>query len=283
MSSWKPNIFDYLNYREYLGDYYDAAKENVPAYSYRYFARRARISSPSFLRHVIRDERNLGDTVDQFADALELSDEERRYFKALVEFNQAEDSETRNRAFEKVSASRRFRGAKRLEHGMFEYLSHWYFPAIREMVARPDFSEDAEWIASQLVPAIEPDEASEALEILLELGMIVRSESGELSRGESSVATEHEVRSLAIANYHRQMLHRAGESIELVDRQWRDLGAMTACVSTQTLEDLKHRIHEFRELVLQLCDTEQERELVIQFNSQLFPLSRVPNSDQDSK
>lgn len=281
MTNWKPDIHAYVDYREYLGDYYDAAKANLPAFSYRYFARRAGISSPSFLRHVIRGERNLGDAADQFADALELDDEERRFFKLLVDFNQAETREEKNEAFEKVAASRRFRAARRLDQGMFAYLSYWYYPAIREMIARPDFEESPEWIAGQLTPSIAPAQAEEALETLLDLGLVVRDSDGRLSRGESSVATQHEVRSLAIANYHRQMLERAGASIELVARQWRDLGAMTACVSVENITELKRRIHEFRELVFELCEAEQPREVVIQFNSQLFPLSSIPEQENE--
>ncbi len=272
MADWKPDIFAYVDYRQYLRDYYDAAKANLPSFSYRYFARIAGISSPSFLRHVMRNERNLDEKVDNFAKGLGLNEEEHRFFALLVDFDQAATPEAKNEAFEAVAATRRFRQARRLESEMFEYLSHWYYPAIREMAARTDFKNDPEWVATQLLPAIEPSEAKRALETLVELGFL-ELENGEIHRGEPTIATHHEVRSLAIANYHRQMLARAGESIERVPRPMRDLGAMTACVSLETLEEIKSRIHTFRELILELCDADPVHEVVIQFNSQLFPLS----------
>ncbi len=279
MTDWKPNIFEFLDYRAYLQAYYDAAKEHLPAFSYRYFARRAGLSSPSFLRHVMRGERNIGTTAKNFADGLELNEEETRFFLLLVEFDQAETEREANQAFEKLSASRRFRNARRIDKAMFDYLSHWYYPAIREMVARTDFREDPAWIASQLTPAIEAEQAQTAIDVLLELGLVVRDDEGQLLRGESSVTTGHEVRSLAIANYHRQMLKRAGESIELIPRQYRDLGAMTVCISPATIRELKSRIHAFREIVFEICESDNSPEVVFQINTQIFPLSTLPDDD----
>ena len=114
MKTWKPDIFEYLDYRGYLQDYYDLAKQNVPAFSYRYFARRAKLSSPSFLRHVMRGERNLSGTVEQVAHAIGFDEPEAQYFLVLVEFNQAEGVAEQNEAFEKVAAMRRFRSARRM-------------------------------------------------------------------------------------------------------------------------------------------------------------------------
>lgn len=277
MTDWKPNIFEFLDYRSYLRAYYKAAKENVPAFSFRFFARRAGLSSPSFLRHVMRGERNIGTTTDNFTDALGLNEEEAAFFALLVEFDQAESDGEAEQAFEKLAASRRFRNARRLDKAMFEYLTHWYYPAIREMVVRADFQDDPAWIASQLIPTITPEEAEVAVSTLLELGLLERAEDRRLRRGESSVTTGHEVRSLAIADYHRQMLERAGESIELIPREYRDLGAMTVCISPATIAEVKKRVHAFREILFQLCESDQNPQVVFQINTQIFPLSALPN------
>ena len=141
--SWKPDIFAYLSYREYLSDYYDAAKANTRAFSYRYFSRKAGYSSPNFLKLVIDGKRNLSaESVEKFARALKLGRDEGRFFANLVALEQAETDADRNEAYEKIAASRTFRAARRLDHGFFDYLSHWHNPAIREMVLRPEFVED---------------------------------------------------------------------------------------------------------------------------------------------
>ena len=149
------------------------------------------------------------------------------------------------------------------------------------MTARDGFVEDAHWIASQLFPPVSPSEAKDALEVLLELGLIERDEEGRLHRGEPSLSTGHEVRSMGAGNYHRQMLERAAESIDSVDRDMRDLGAMTVCISPETVPELKKRIHEFREKLLDLCDRDPEPSVVYQFNTQLFPLSQWNDDNEE--
>ncbi len=281
-TDWKPDIFGYLDYREFLADYYEAAKANNRAFSYRYFSRRAGYSSPNFLKLVIMGERSLGaESVERFARALKLDGDETRFFRDLVAFNQAKTSEDKSAAFERVGASQRFRSARRLDSAYFTYLSRWYYPAIREMAARKDFRADPEWIAAQLLPPIRPSEAREALDVLFELGLLVRAPDGSLRRGEASLTTGHEVRSLAIGNYHRQMLTRAGESIELVAREQRDLSALTVCIAADTAAELKDRIHEFRERLLDRCDRDLEPNVVYQLNIQLFPLTAPPPVPED--
>ena len=269
-----PDIFAYLDYREYLRDYYTAAKVEIGAFSYRYFSRRAGFSSPNYLKLVMDGDRNLTtSSTKKMIKGIGLSKDEARFFVDLVEFAQADDQQRRNAAFERVSASHRFRAARRIDAGMFAYLSKWYLPAIREMAARSDFVEDPAWIARQLFPRVPQTEVAKALDLLFELGLLLRTDSG-VSRGEPTWTTGHEVRSLAIGNYHRQMLERAADSIETVDREERDLSAMTVVIEQATVMELKERIHSFRETLAERCERDEGREVVYQIGIQLFPLTK---------
>jgi uncharacterized protein (TIGR02147 family) len=59
-------------------------------FSYRYFAQKAGINSPNFLKQVIESKRNLTPiTIEKFSKALKLSEKESQYFLHLVLFNQA--------------------------------------------------------------------------------------------------------------------------------------------------------------------------------------------------
>ena len=280
---WAPDIFEYTDYRMYLGDYYTAAKANTKAFSYRYFSRKAGYSSPNFLKLVVEGKRNLSsDSIDRFGKALKMTASERRFFRDLVDFCQAETVEEKNKAFDRVAASRRFRGARRLERAFFLYLSRWFYVAIRELAAHPDFDTDPVWIAEQLVPPIQPAEAQEALDALFELGLLVRSKDGKVSRGETSVTTGHEVRALGVKNYHRQMLQRAAESMKLVPQVQRDISALTVCISPTAVTDFKERIHAFREGMLDLGDRDDNPTAVYQLNIQFFPLSKVEAVEDES-
>ncbi len=268
-------VYDFLDYRAYLRAYYDAAKRTRPSFSFRLFSKLAGLRSPNFLKLVIDGERNLGaDSVQRFAAALQLEGVDAEFFGDLVALGQAGTLAEKNRAFERISASRRFRAARRIDGDLFAYLSHWYGPAIRELAARDDFQEEPRWIAGQLLPSISPTEAAESMKLLLSLGLLVRdAKTGRVVRGEPTLTTEHEVRSLGAAAFHRQMLERAAQSIESVPRELRDLAALTVCVSPETVALVKQRIHQFRESLTELCDSDTRGSTVYQLNVQWFPLS----------
>jgi uncharacterized protein (TIGR02147 family) len=280
-------IFDHLDYRAYLKAHYQATKAQRPSYSFRLFSKLAGLRSPNFLKLVIDGQRNLSaESVARFSTAIGHDAAEAEFFADLVAFNQAESLAEKNRAFERIAASRRFRNARRIDGDLFAYLSHWYNPAIRELAARRDFNEDPRWIAGQLQPRISPAEAAQAMQLLLALGLLVRDqETGGILRGEPTLTTEHEVRSLGAKAFHRQMIERAAESMETVPREQRDLAALTVCISAQTAAKVKERIHQFREAMAELCDADGEGDVVYQLNLQWFPLSLPPQepSPEESK
>jgi uncharacterized protein (TIGR02147 family) len=270
------SVFDYLDYRAYLRAYYEAAKRRPAGFSFRKFSKRAGLKSPNFFKLVIDGDRNLGkDTVGKFADALGLEGEAREFFADLVAFEQANNNTEKNRIFERIAASRRFRTARRIDGMFHDYLSHWYHPAIRELAARSDFQADPKWIARMLRPEITPRLAAHSLELLLGLGLVVKNaETGRYELREPTLTTEHEVSALGAANFHKQMIERAMDSIDTVPSALRDLAALTVCVSPKVATEVKRRIHQFREAMTELCDTETDGKVVYQLNVQWFPLTR---------
>src|SRR3989338_3997524 len=195
-------LFNYLNYRHYLRDFYREQKEKRGSrFSFRSFVRQAGLSSPNFLKLVMDGQRNLGpDGVRGFIKALKLNKEEASFFANLVGFNQSKDDGERNEWYRRLSTSRKYREIRPIEKDQFVYYSRWYYAAVRELVLLPDFKEDPEWIAKKLFPPITPREASHALELLLELGFVKRYTNGRLVQSERNVSTAREVASLAIAN-----------------------------------------------------------------------------------
>ena len=280
---WKPDIFEYLSYREYMKDFYLKAKEHTRSMSFRRLSKQSGFSSPNFYKLVMDGQRNLsGEAAERVAAALKLNDDEVSFFIALVDFDQAENRTKKNESFERISASRHFRKAGRIEPDFFEYLSHWYYPTIREMTARPDFRLDAGWISTQLAPEVPVEDVERALEVLLRLGFIVDTPEG-VRRGDASLTTGHEVNSLAIVNYHHQMIERGAESIERIPREFRDISALTMCVRPEQVPELKRRVHAFRETLMALTDPIEDPTTVYQLNVQLFPLNRIDHITNNAK
>ena len=268
------DIFAYFGYRAFLRDAYADLKQHQAGFSYRWFARRAGMTSPNFLKLVIDGKRNLSAaSTERFATALELSSNETAFFRELVGFGQARTAAEKNRHFERIGAYRQHRAVCALERHQFEYLSHWWYPAIRELVACRGFVEDPEWIAARLVPAITPAQARQALDLLHALGFVDRDERGRLRQRTPLLSTGPEVRSLAVGNFHRQMMERAAASIDLVDRDLRDISGVTIALSPEAFQRVKQKIVELRAELLAVSAGEDHPTRVVQVNFQLFPLA----------
>lgn len=274
------DIVDYLDYRAFLRDYYAAKKAQGRGFSHRAFSRKAGLRSPNYLKMVMDGDRNLTNPMaERFAKALGLEGEAAEYFVDLVRFNQAKTASERNKSYQHLTSSRRYKNAHRLDVAHAAYHSTWYIPALRELAARSDFQDDPAWIAKTLAPKISQTDATRALKTLIELGLLVRNENGRVTRGEAQVATERETSSLHIANYHRSMMERAAESIDLFPSQDRDISSLTLCISADGIRRFKERIQRFRTELLELESMEDEPTQVVQINFQLFPLSSVEDGD----
>ncbi len=270
-----PDIYAYLDYRQFLAEWFQARKAANPRFSHRAFARRAGQRSPSLLLHVIDRKRNLtATTLPGFARALALKPDEAEHLAALVDFDQAETAEERDRAWTRVRAARRFRDAPRIEGDSLAYLAHWRHSAVRELAACGEFVADAAWIAARLRPNITPSEAQASLDLLERLGMLVQDADGRWVQRDGSLVTPPEVAGAAVTLYHLGMTERARDALTREASQERHYCAVTAAIPDSLLPMLKQELAAFQQRVLDLCDGAPEaRTRVVQVNLQLFPLS----------
>jgi uncharacterized protein (TIGR02147 family) len=270
---YDPDVFAYLDYREYLGAFYRVRKESS-AYSYRSFSRAAKLKSPNYLKLVIDGERSLtAEMAVRFGAACGLDGEAAQFFVELVRFSQARTLDERNDSYGKLGKFRRYRAVHTLRIADDAYHSKWYIPAIRELVLHKDFREDPNWIAEQLLPHIKPAEAKHGLEILRQLNLIVRDEDGKLRQGTPLVSTGPEAHHLHVANFHRSMIAHAVSSLDRIVPSERDISSLTLCLNDRGLAMVKAAIVKFRRELLAMSELEADPTQVVQINFQLFPLS----------
>jgi uncharacterized protein (TIGR02147 family) len=271
----QPDIHTYLDYRTFLCDWFQWKKEASPRFSHRGFVRRVGSKSPSLVVDLIAGRRSLTPKMlEPFAKAMKLTAEERRFLGLLVDLERAKTPEKRNAAWESISARRRFKEAHAIEGDSFQYLSDWAYPAIRELVLRPDFQADAEWVANTLRPRITKAHAQRALDALFELGMLVQSADGTVTQADGAVVTPREVLGLAVHNYHQGMIDRARDGIVNFRSSERHYTGVTVCIPESLVPQIKDEINTFAERLLDLCDgAEETPERVYQFHLLAFPLS----------
>jgi uncharacterized protein (TIGR02147 family) len=272
------DVFEYRDYRAFLRDVYQARKESEYGFSYRAFAKRAGLGAPNYLKLVAAGERNLtAEMAGRFAAALGIDGEAASYFCDLVAFNQATTASERERCYQRLQGYRRYRSAFRLDAAHAAYHSEWYIPAIRELAACQGFVEDPKWIARRLCPSISARQAQHALGVLEQLGFLVRDAEGKLRQHAPVLSTgDDQPLGHHVATFHRTMLERAGEALDRVPREEREIAALTVGIDAARFVDFKRRLFELRQELLQLATEDGSvPDRVVQINFQMFPLSRV--------
>jgi uncharacterized protein (TIGR02147 family) len=269
------DVFGYRDYRAFLLAFYERRKAEKNGFSYAEFSSAISLRSANYLKLVIDGSRNLTpDLAHRFGEACGLRDDALRYFCTLVAFNQAKTARERGLHYQKLQSFRRFRASHRLDAAHSAYYSQWYIPAVYELCARADFEDDPRWIARALLPPISPKQATQALDVLRELGLIARDDKGRWQQAEAVVETPDGPLGHHVVQFHRAMMERAAEALDLVPRSEREVAALTLCLSDGRMHELKAELEAFREHLLQRYMKDERPERVVQVNFQMFPLSK---------
>ena len=276
-------VFEYDNYRVYLRDLYGFYKKTKPQFSYRYFSQKAGFRSPNFLKLVIEGKRNLSpESIERFTSALKLNKKETEFFRILVHLNQARTIGEKKLYAEQLMRSRSFRYIHPLRQDQYRYYAEWYNIPIRELTILPEFSENPGWIARSLLPPISPQQAQKALDLLLQLGLLVRDESGRLVQADAFISTGDEVTSTSVANYHREMIQKGSEALDRFPGPDRDISSVTMALSEKGFQEIKSLIQKFRKELLAIANQDRHPEGVYQVNFQLFPLAKRAKKEPSS-
>lgn len=270
------NLFEYLDYRAFLRDWYTFKKKERGSYSFRIFSRRGGFGSPNFLKLVMDGDRNLTeDSLSKFVIGLDLNKQEREFFRNLVFFNQATTHDRKNYYYQQILGSRKFNELKPIEKDQYEYYSTWYHPVIRELVATKDFDGTPEWLVERIRPNITVAQAKKSLEILEKLGFIKRISACRFKQTTNLVTTGAESGSLTLLNYHQNLLSLEKELLSKILPAYRDVSALTLGISKKKIPEIKRRIQDFRKELLELVSLEENPETVVLLAMQFMPLTKM--------
>ena len=277
----KPMIFSFSNYREYLeAVYHWKGKQQKGRFSYRAFASLIGFASPNYMQLIIKGKKNLSsDAVHKIAKALKLNRKEYDFLEALVDFNQAKTSETKERYLEKMLSFKDFLTAQKITKDQYAYFSKWYFVAIRELIGLEGFKPDPVWVGKQLRPQISSSQAEDALKLLKRLGMIQKNDDGKWVVSEAHLTTEREVVSTYVKQFHKQMIKRAFDSIEQSGKT-REVSSLTMSINKAQFKEVRKRIADFEEEIQNfLSEKDEPADRVCQLNYQFFHLTEPEENE----
>ena len=270
-------VFEYLDYREFLKDYYNSKKEANPAFSLRVFSDKIGFKAKDFISRVMSGSKNLSDqSISKVAAGLRLGKHETEFFTGLVKFNQAETTEDRNAAFEEMQAALKVaRFAEKqhvLGHAQYMVYSHWRHLTVRSLIGMFGFNGDYETLAKQVRPHITAEEAKKSVQLLEECELIKKDKSGKYVLTENSITTGDRTSKLALRGYHQHCLKLAADSIDRDPPGSRHISGLTLGISQEGYERIVERINAFRKEIALIAEEDKNSDKVFQLQFALFPV-----------
>lgn len=279
MGEKKPSkkIFEYLDYREFLKDYYNAKKEANPAFSLRIFSDKIGFKAKDFISRVMNGDKNLSSqSIPKVASGLRLGKHETEFFIALVKFNQAETTEERNGAFEEMQAVLKVvRFAEKqhlLGHAQYMVYSHWRHLTIRSLIGMYGFDGDYEALARRVHPRITAEEAKASVKLLEDCMLIKKGKNGKYVLTENAITTGDRTSKLALRGFHQDCLKLAADSIDRDPPGTRHISGLTLGISQEGYERIVERINAFRKEIALIAEEDENSDKVFQLQFALFPV-----------
>ncbi len=275
----KIQVMQFLDYRDYLRSLFLYLKSRESPYSYLIFAEDLGFSRTNVLRLVISAKRKLSDGSAQIiVKALNLKRAERRYFIALVKYNNAVSQERQEQFFEELSLLKMENASSEGDKKRMEYYSEWYFPLVRELIRAQNDLPTQDWLQSNLYAKIFPEQVRKATELLNRLGLVSTDQlTGKISSSSDEpmvLIGDQTAGEISLIKYHQEMMTLAHQALVQVPHQEREFNALTLTLSQEGFHALQEKIQNLCAEALQLENQQMQKESLVQLNIQFFSLTK---------
>lgn len=267
------NLFEYLNYRDFLKDAYEERHAAEWRFSHRFIAEKAGIDGSMFNK-ILQGKRNLTPRLVQvFADLFCNDGREKQYFADMVSFNQAKNHSESRQYLEKLVATKECK-VENVARDQFEYFDHWYHAVIRELITFYPYVGDDAALGLMVRPPISASQVKSSVALLERLSMIRKNpETGFYEQTQGLISSGSESYSTAVNSYIQQNLDVATSAIDRFEREERNLSTLAFGCDEDTYKELVEMVRRFRREVLAKVNQCQKPNRVFLLGMQLFPLS----------
>ncbi|MEQ1876063.1 MAG: TIGR02147 family protein [Bdellovibrionia bacterium] len=274
-----PELLTYHDYRLYLRRLLAFYKSSGTGHSMRGLAEALGVTAP-YLSYVLSGRRPLSNkTRDRLMKELKFSAEEKSYFKLLCVLGDSTDQAERVRALNLIQNFREYRQLNPKETEAYRYLTHWFYPAIREMVQLPEFKADPKWIQPRLCYSVSQDEIEKALNFLIKFEFIKVEPDGHVTLPQKKVECDGGVFKIALSAFHRQLLSLAGDSIDKFAREERHLIGHMLPIPAESFGEISKILDECLKRVSALSDTKKGPNAIYHFGFFGFPVAKAGHEE----
>lgn len=271
------SIFEYLDYRDMLRDAFEERKAKSPLYGYRMMAETLGQDTSNVFRILQKDAHLPARCQSRAIEFLGLTGRAAEYFVLLIAYARERDSRARHEILDKAMALRDV-ASRDLVDKELAYFRNWWIVAVRSMVEVMEGRVQSAAIAKRLRPEVSEAEVTEALDLLLELGLVKKASSGRLVLAESHLNAGGPEKVEAVRGFQRQILALASESLERFPREQRDVSTLTLAVDESAFKEIREMLREFRQQIQKRVEESNHPDRVMQLSMAFFPLASAPEA-----
>lgn len=265
-------VFDYLEYRELLKEAYDERKLTMPLYSYRMMGERLGVDG-SYLFRVLQKELHLpARCMPQAVDFLGLTGRSAEYFQLLAAYQREKRASAKHEILEKALALRDV-VRSRVEEKELSFFRDWWVVAVRCLLEVVDGRANPKELAERLQPKVSEQEVKDALDLLLELGLVKKGPSGRLVLAQTHLTAMGDEKSKAVRAFQYKVLALAQDSIERFPRGARDISTLTVAIDNQAMSEIREMMRESRRQIQKRVEEVPSPDRVMQIAMAFFPLA----------
>lgn len=277
----KINIYDYLDYRLFLRDFYDLEKSLDPTFSYRVFATAVDIDA-SLLVKILQSKRHLSDTsVNTFVAFFNFKEGKSEYFQEMVAYGKAKTPDAIRKHFETLQKMRPSR-CRMLDEARYRYFQQWYYPMVRSALDVYEYrgEQDAVSLGNSCIPKLTAAQIVTSVEALLQLGLAKRNEQGRIVPSDAHVRTQDHWLSASISEYQKTVTELGRQSIENIPKENRDISTLTMALDSSQIEKIRGILADARKSIVNVVNSmpAEQCDSVYQLNFQMFPMMKKVRS-----
>jgi uncharacterized protein (TIGR02147 family) len=272
-----PDIYAYLDFRKYLEDFREMRKRYDPGFTHAYICHRlGQKNSKSYYANVVNGVKTVtAEFINRFIELLGLNADGAAYFRALVNFNQAQNPKEKEYYLDYLVRHAATQDRLILTNE-YAFYKEWYHSVVRAIIDIIDFKDDFATLARMIVPPISVREAKKSVRLLESMNVIKRDDRGYFRSTEKSVKTDDYVHDDLIVQYQLKCLEIAKMTLLSKPLQPYDVSTNVLSISGDGLKKIQKRLLKFREEVRALVQNDDKKaDRVYQLDIQLLPNSRI--------
>jgi len=271
----KPNIFEYIDFRKYLKDWREAAKRSNPGLTHEYLCSKLGQKTRGYFNDLEKGRRTIGpDVLDRLVKLLSLNSTEAKYFRAIVGYGQPTTYEEREYWFEQAVQLNNT-PKKLVDRKTYAYYKNWYYATVRAYLETCDFTNEYARASRALYGRISPQQVKEAIENLLQLGLIAPDKKGFLKPTDKVITTGEVVKDELLKRYQIANHDVLRTILEEDNPENHNSSQIIISVSSEAAKRIGKRLQQFRAEVLSIAHKDERKtERVYRIALHAYPESR---------